>query len=32
MEAMAAAEGGAALENLPLDAQDGYWARAKAQE
>jgi ATP diphosphatase len=31
MEAMAAAEG-AALENLPLDAQDGYWARATAQE
>lgn len=31
MEAMAIADG-APLENLPLDAQDAYWARAKAQE
>ncbi|QDH70800.1 nucleoside triphosphate pyrophosphohydrolase [Marilutibacter alkalisoli] len=31
MEAMASADG-SALENLPLDAQDAYWARAKADE
>ena len=31
MEALAAADG-TALAGLPLDAQDGYWARAKAQE
>ncbi len=31
MEALAAAEG-TRLENLPLDAQDAYWARVKALE
>ena len=31
MEAMAAEEG-VALSSLPLDAQDAYWNRAKAQE
>ncbi|MDQ2701426.1 MAG: nucleoside triphosphate pyrophosphohydrolase [Pseudomonadota bacterium] len=31
MEAMAAADG-LRLQDLPLDAQDGYWARAKAAE
>ena len=31
MEALAAADG-AALEDLPLEAQDRYWDRAKAQE